>query len=106
MMVVRDAVRCQNEYLSAPFLVAECGSVLEMPSFGTIFSGEWGFGVRKAIYRHHFLWRGRFGVRKGIFRHHFLWRVHFGVRKGIFWHHFMWRDVRPFYWTVKHLFNM
>ena len=68
----------------------------EWVSFCTISCGVWGFGVKKGIFWHHFLWRGGilvtnrvffgtifcgewgFGVRKSIIRHHFLWRV--GIR--------------------------
>ena len=33
------------------------GFVSKRVSFCTISCGEWGFGVKKGIFRHHFLWR-------------------------------------------------
>ena len=74
MMMVRDAVRCQKGHFSAPFLVAKYGSVSERPSFGTVSCGVSISVSERPSFGTIFCGGVRFGVRKAIFRHHFLWR--------------------------------
>ena len=82
----RDEVRCQKGYLSAPFLVAKYGSVSERVSFCTIFCGV-SISVSERVSFGTITCGGvRFGVRKAIFRHHFLWRVGICAAEGYFLH--------------------
>lgn len=59
--------------------------VKKMP-FCTGIYGGWGFGVKKGIFLHHFLWRVEFGVKKSVFLHKKLLPGKFGARNGHFLH--------------------
>ena len=54
----------------------------ERVSFGTVSCGVVGFGVRKGVFRHHFLWRGGFRCQKGCFSAPFLVASGFRCQKG------------------------